>query len=86
MKKVILKSASFTNGANKQTALSILSGIQSDISIRESDILKDISVISQNNDVPERYKIYSFFDSKGNGFEAGQVPTGEYTCAYSITC
>ncbi len=76
-----LKSVNFKNGANKETAREILEGVKKDISCRENIILQNLASVEKNNEVPADYVIYSFFDQKGNGFEAGKTPL-----KYSITC
>lgn len=71
---------SFENGANKATAKNIINGVKKDLAGRENGILNDLATVEQNKDVPSDYVVYSFYDSVGNGFEAGKTPSG-----YSIT-
>jgi hypothetical protein len=70
----------FTNGANKATAEIILKGVAKDLGYREEAILADLAEVEQNAEVPNDYIIYDFYDSNGDGFEAGKTPAG-----YSIT-
>jgi len=76
-----LDSIKFTDGANVETAREILDGVKNDISYRENTILQNLAEVQKNDKVPEGYLIYSFYSVNGNGFEAGQTPSG-----YSITC
>ena len=77
------KNVIFTNGASESQAKTIISIFKSrkELGFRENEILNDITTIEKNNDVPEGYIIYGFYDSNGNGFEGGKTPNG-----YSITC
>jgi hypothetical protein len=70
----------FTNGANKATAETILSKISNDLGYREKAIITDLAEIRQNSEVPNDYIIYEFYNSKGDGFDAGKIQQG-----YSIT-
>ena len=76
-----INSVKFTNGANIETAKTMLDGVKKDISYRENTIMQNLSSVEKNNEVPKEYEIYSFYDVSGNGFEAGKTPSG-----YSITC
>jgi hypothetical protein len=76
-----MKNIKFKNGANKETARTILDGIKKDISFRENTIVQNLATVERNKETPAGYIIYSFFDNAGNGFEAGKTPAG-----YSITC
>lgn len=48
----------------------------SQLSYRELEILNDLKAIERNGNVPSNYIIYEFYNSKGEGFEAGVTPNG----------
>ena len=43
---------------------------------RELEILRNLTEVIKKIDVPSHYFIYEFYDSEGNGFEAGYTPNG----------
>lgn len=43
---------------------------------REFEILNDLVEVTKKKDVPSNYLIYEFYNSKGEGFEAGYTPSG----------
>lgn len=68
----------YTNGANEETARIILRKIQTDIAYREEEILHDLAEVEQNNDVPEGYIQYKFYNKDGEAFQAGKYANGSY--------
>ena len=40
------------------------------------EILNNLTEVIKKKDVPSNYLIYEFYDSEGNGFEAGYTPNG----------
>lgn len=72
------KNVKFTNGATKETAQVILNKISKDIANREKEILKTLTEIEQNNEVPTGYVQYWFYDKNGEGFQAGKYVNGSY--------
>jgi len=68
----------YTNGATIAIARTIVRKIGKDISWREENILKNLETVEQNNEVPEGYIQYVFYDKKGNGFQAGKYSNGSY--------
>ena len=43
---------------------------------RELEILSNLTEVIKKIDVPSNYLIYEFYDSEGDGFEAGYTPNG----------
>ncbi len=68
----------FTNGATKTTATIIINKIKNNLGYREQTILENLTEVEQNNNVPEGYTQYVFYNHTGEGFQAGKYANGSY--------
>lgn len=68
----------FSNGATFEMAKIIIRKLGQDLGFREEEILSNLAEVEQNNDVPEGYIQYVFYDKNGEGFQAGKYPNGNY--------
>ena len=70
----------YYNGADKKTANMIIRRVknQTGLGYRENEILKNLAEVEQNNNVPEGYLQYIFYDVEGNSFQAGKDAYGNW--------
>ena len=70
----------YHNGADKETANMIIRRVknQTGLGYREKEILSNLAEVEQNNNVPEGYLQYIFYDVEGNGFQAGKDAYGNW--------
>lgn len=70
----------YHNGADKKTANMIIRRVknQTGLGYREKEILSNLAEVEQNNNVPEGYLQYIFYDVEGNGFQAGKDIYGNW--------
>lgn len=75
-KEIDTEEVQYKNGANRQTAETIIKKLSDQFGFRELDILENLATVEKNNNVPSDYTIYKFFNEFGEGFEAGKTPSG----------
>jgi hypothetical protein len=68
----------FINGANIQMAKTIIFRTAKDFGYREKEILENLASVERNNNVPEGYIQYIFYNNEGEGFQAGKYANGSY--------
>ena len=68
----------YHNGADKDIANLILRKIKNQMGYREKEIVANLAEVEQNNNVPEGYLQYIFYDVEGNGFQAGKDIYGNW--------
>jgi predicted AlkP superfamily phosphohydrolase/phosphomutase len=68
----------YSNGANVETARTIIRKIGNDIAYREKEILLNLAEVEQNTEVPEGYVQYYFYSKTGEGFQAGKYTNGSF--------
>ena len=66
------------NGTRKMDILTCIKSLESKgcFAYREIEILNDLTEVAKKKDAPSNYLIYEFYNSKGEGFEAGYTPNG----------
>lgn len=66
------------NGTRKMDIISCIKSLDSKgcFAYRELEILNDLVEVAKKKDAPSNYLIYEFYNSKGEGFEAGYTPNG----------
>jgi hypothetical protein len=75
-KEINTEEVQYKNGADRQTAETIIKKLSDQFGFRELDILENLTTVEKNNNVPANYIIYKFFNEIGEGFEAGKTPRG----------
>jgi hypothetical protein len=70
----------YHNGATEKIANMIIRKVknQTGLGYRENEILSNLAEVEQNNNVPEGYLQYIFYDVEGNGFQAGKDAYGNW--------
>lgn len=74
----IKENVALTNTAQKDIAELIINKIWSQSGYREKEIIKNLSEVENNTEVPNGYIQYVFYDKEGNGFQAGKSVNGSY--------
>lgn len=77
MRKISEK-VKLTNTAQKDIAELIINKIWNQAGYREKEIIKNLTEVERNTEVPEGYIQYRFYDNNGNGFQAGKYKNGSY--------